>query len=164
MIFVRFFWSIFLICLIILCTPIPIVFFLGFSIWGSHSHFVGARYIIGGPIGRNVVCFCSPSRSLPYNSSTPYLCSPILGRWYTYSRSHIKYGFYIFTIIEGVISIRFFNATNEMCSLVSLRVRPLYITSSSLYYSRFEFSYFGCTGGIHIICWLFVARVSPWGS
>jgi hypothetical protein len=139
--------------------PIPTLFFLGFPTWGSHSHFVGIRCMIRGSIRRSIIYSGSLSRSSPYNSSTPYLCFPFLGGWYTYNRSCIRCGSYIFMITGRVINIRFFSAANEMCSLVSSGVGPLYITSSRLSYSRFGFSYFGCTSGIHIICWIVVAGI-----
>jgi hypothetical protein len=136
MIFAQFFGLYFPICLTILHMPIPTVFSPSFLTWGFHSHFVEIRYTIGGPIGRNVVCFSSPSCSSPYSTNPPYLCFLFLGRWYTYSRSHIKCGFCIFTIIKRVINIRFVNVANEVCSLVSSWVRPLYIISFWLFYSR----------------------------
>jgi hypothetical protein len=148
----------------ILCTPILTVFFLDFLTWRSYSHFVGVRYIIGGHIGRNVVYSGSLWCSLPYINNTPYLCFPFLGGWYTYSKSHVKCRSCVFTIAGGVISIKSFSATNEVCNLVSLRVKPFYIISSWLSYSWFSFSYFGCTGGIHIICWIICGRSSPWRS
>jgi hypothetical protein len=40
-----------------------------------------------------------------------------------------------FLLIRRVISIKFFNVVNKMCSLVSSGVRPLYINSSKLFYS-----------------------------
>ncbi len=72
-----------LVCLTIICTPIPIVFFSGFPTCGFHSHFVEVKYTTRGPIGRNVVCFGSPSHFSPYSNNPPYLCFPFLGEWYT---------------------------------------------------------------------------------
>jgi hypothetical protein len=154
MVFVRFFGSTFPICSMILHTPIPTLFFLIFLPWGFHNHFVKVRYITRGPIRRSAVCYGSPSHSSPYSGSPPYLCFPFFGRWYTHSRSRIKCGSYVFMIVWWIINIRYFSAANEMCSLVSSRVGPLYITSSWLSYSQFKFSYFGCTSGIHIIYWV----------
>jgi hypothetical protein len=34
--------------------------------------------MIGGPIGKNVVCFSSLSHSSPYNNNPPYLCFPFV--------------------------------------------------------------------------------------
>jgi hypothetical protein len=102
---------------------------------GFHSHFVKVRYIIGGRIGKNIVYFGSFSHYLPCSNSTPHLCFPFFNGWYTYSRSRIRCGFCIFTIIGGVICIRSFSAANGVCSLVSSRVGPPYITSSWLFYS-----------------------------
>lgn len=48
--FVWFFGSIFLICSMILCIPILIVFFSGFSTWEFHNHFVKVKHMIRGPI------------------------------------------------------------------------------------------------------------------
>jgi hypothetical protein len=81
-------------------------------------------------IGRNVVYFGSPSCSLPYNNSPPYLCFHFIGGWYTYNRSHIICGFYFFMIVTKVFNIRVFNVANEMCSLIITWVRPLYIIPS----------------------------------
>ncbi len=132
----------------ILCTLIPIVFFSSFSTWGSHSHFVRIMYTTRGPIGRNVVYFGSPSRSLPYNNNPPYLCFHFIGGWYTYSRFYIRCGFYFFMIVTKVFNIRIFNVANEMCSLIITWVGPLYIIPSCLSYSWFKFSYFARIGGI----------------
>jgi hypothetical protein len=153
-IFARLFGSTFRICLMILCTLIPIVFFSSFLTWGSHSHFVEIMYMTRGPIGRNVVCSRSPSCSLPYSNSPPYLCFPFIGGWYTYSRSYIRCGFYFFMIVPRVFSIGVFNGANEMCSLIITWVGPLYIIPLCFSYSWFEFSYFGHTNGIHIIPWI----------
>ncbi len=128
-IFVWFFGSTFPICLTILSMPIPIVFLSGFLTWESHSHFVRVKYTIGGPIGRNVVWSNSSSRSLSYSNSPPYLCFPFVDKWYTYSRSYIRCGSCFFTIRAGIFSIKAFNTSIEMCSLVFTGVRPLYITS-----------------------------------
>jgi hypothetical protein len=64
---------VFPICLTMLCTPIPIVFFSCFLTWGSHSHFIGVRYTTRGPIVRNVVCFSSFLPLSPYNNNPPYI-------------------------------------------------------------------------------------------
>ncbi len=116
MVFIQFFGSFFPICLTILCTSISTIFFSNFSTWEFHSHFVGIRYITWGPIERNVVYFGSLLRFSPYNN-LPYLCFPFLGGRYTYSRSYIRCGSYIFTIVGGIISIRALSAISKMCSL-----------------------------------------------
>jgi len=108
----------------------PIIFFPGLLTWGFYSHFVVVKYMKRGPIGRNVVCSSSLSCSSPYSNSPFYLCFPFLGGWYTYSTSYIICGFCIFRIVKSVISIRSFSVANEMCSLVSLGVKPFYIISS----------------------------------
>jgi hypothetical protein len=128
MIFAQFFGSNFPICSTILCMPIPTIFFPSFPTWGFHIHFIEVKYMIGGPIGRSVVCFGSPLCSSPYSSNPPYSCFPFLSGWYTYSMSCVKCGSCVFTIV-GVINIRSISATNEVCSLVSLGVGPLYIIS-----------------------------------
>jgi hypothetical protein len=129
-IFAQFSKLAFPICLIILSMPIAIVFFLSFLTWRSHNHFIRVRYTIGGPIGRNVVCLGSPSCYLPNSNSPPYLCFPFVSGWYTYNRSHIRCGSCFFIIISRILSIGAFSVANEMCSLVSTRVGPLWITSS----------------------------------
>ncbi len=144
----------------ILPTPIPTIFFLGFTTRGSHNHFIGVRYTTRRPIGRSVVCCGSPLCFSTYSINPPYLCFPFLSGWYRYNKFYIRCGSYIFMIAKGVINIRAFNTTNEVCSLAFTRVRPLYITSSWFFYSQFKFSYFGCIDGIHIVLW--VACV--WGS
>jgi hypothetical protein len=130
----------------ILCTPIPIMFFLGFSTWGSHSHFVWIIYMIGGPTRRSIIYFNSHLRFSPYNNNPPYFCFPFIGGWCAYIKSNIKCDFIFLTIVGGVFNIKAFSVTNEMCSLVS--TIALYIISSQLSYSRLEFSYFGRIGGI----------------
>jgi hypothetical protein len=159
MIFIRLFGSALPICSTTLHTPIPILFFPSFPTWGFHTHFVKIRYRTRASIGRNVDCSSSPSCFSPYNSNTPYLCFPFLGKWYTYNKSYVKYGSCIFMIARKVINIRFFSVVSEVCNLVSSRVGPFYITSSWFFYSWFGFSYFGCTDGIHIICWI----ICSWG-
>jgi hypothetical protein len=129
-------------------TPIPTIFFLSFPTWGSHIHFVKIRYITRRPIRRKVVCSNSLSRSPPYSNNPPYLCCPFVGGWYTYSKSYIRRGFYFFTIVRGIFNIGDFSAANEVCSLISTGVGPLYIISSWLSYFQLKFSYFGCTDGI----------------
>ncbi len=138
-IFTQFFKLTFPICSTILCMPISTVFFLVFPTWGSHSHFVRVRYMTRGPIGTSIVCFGSPSHFLPYINNQPYLCFLFLIGWYTYIKFCIICGSYIFTIARNFFSI---SAPSEVCSLVSIGVRPFYITSSLLSYFWFEFSYF----------------------
>jgi hypothetical protein len=130
------------ICLMIICVPIPIVFFPSFPTWGFHSHLVRVRYMTGGPIGRSIICFGSLSCFLFYSNNPPYLCFPFFSELYTYSRFYIKCGSYIFTIAKGVINNRFFSVTNKVRSLVSLGVGPFYITSSWLFYSQLGFFIF----------------------
>jgi hypothetical protein len=76
---------------------------------------------------------------LPYNDTPLHLCFPFLGRWYTYNRSHIICGSCVFTIVGRGISIKASNAANEVCSLVSKAVGPLYITSIWFFYPWIEF-------------------------
>jgi hypothetical protein len=127
--FAQFFGSMFPICLTILHTPIPTVFFPSFSTWKSHNHFIGIKYTTRGPIGQNVVCSSSFLHSSPYNNNPSYLCFPFLGEWYTYRRSYIKCDPCVFMILVGVFNIMVFSVSNEMCSLVSTKVGPFYITS-----------------------------------
>jgi hypothetical protein len=164
MVFVQFSTSTFLICLTILRMPIPIVFFLGLWTWGSHSHFIGIGYTTRGPIGRNVICYGSPSCYSPYNNSAPYLCFLFTNKWHTYNRFYIKCDSCFCTTRTKVFNIKAFSATKKMCSLVSIGVRQLYIISSWFFYSRFRFSYFGHTSGIQIIHWIIYAWSSSWGS
>ncbi len=80
---------VFPICLTMLCTPIPIVFFSCFLTWGSHSHFIGVRYTTRGPIMRNIVCFSSFLPLSPYNNNPPYI-----------SRNWSKCNHYIFDYMQ----------------------------------------------------------------
>jgi hypothetical protein len=107
MIFARFFGSIFLICLMILCMLIPPIFFSSLPTRGFHSNFVKIKYMTGGPIGRNVVCFGSPSHFSPYSNSSPYLCFPFVGGWYAYNRSRIKCGSYFLWLQHEFSTLRF---------------------------------------------------------
>jgi hypothetical protein len=68
--------------------------------------------------------------------------------------SPIRCGSCVFMIVTWVINIRVFSVVSEVCSLIFIRVGPLYIISSWLSYFRLEFSYFGCIDGIHIIHWI----------
>jgi hypothetical protein len=106
------------ICLMNLCTFIPIVFLSSFLTWGFHSHFVGVRYTTKGPIERNVVHFGSHSCSLPYSINPPYLCFPFTHEWYAYSRSYIKCDFLFFSIAIGIFNIRAFSVANEMYNFI----------------------------------------------
>jgi hypothetical protein len=85
--------------------------------------------MIGGPIEKNIVYFSLVSRSLLYNNSSPYLCFPFIGKLYTCSTSHIKYGSYFFIIGARIFNIKAFSATKEVCNMVSIKIGPLYITS-----------------------------------
>jgi hypothetical protein len=49
-------------------------------------------------------------------------------------------------IIGRIFSIGHFSAANQVCSLISIRVGPLYIISSWFSYSQLKFSYFGLMG------------------
>jgi hypothetical protein len=145
-VFIWFFRSTFPICSTILCTPIPIIFFLRFLTWGSHNHFIRVRYTIRGPTKRNIICFNSHSHFSPYNNNPPYFCFPFIGEWCVYNKSNIKCDSFFFTIVGRDLNIKSFSVIVKMCSLVS--IGPLYITSSQLFYSWFRSSYFGCIDGI----------------
>jgi hypothetical protein len=154
MVFTWFFLSTFFICLMILHMPIPKMFFPNFPTF-QHGDLIIILSKLGtwqrDPLRRtlfvltHLCAFC-------LNSSPPRLCFPFLGRWYTYKKSCIKCGSYVFTIVGKVIDIRSFSAISKVCSLVSLGVGPSYIISFWLFYSQFKFFYFGCIDGIHIIC------------
>ncbi len=121
---------IFPIYLMILCMPIPTVFFSGFLTWGSHNHFVKIRYMIERPIGRNIVFFGSLLCFLPCTTTHP-ICVFIS----LVGDTHII-GFTLdvvlvfFMITTRVFNIETFYVINEMCSLVSIGVGALYITFS----------------------------------
>ncbi len=57
----------------ILCMPIPTIFFSSFPMWGYHSHFIGVKYMTRGPIGRNVVYFLH-LRILCFTTTSPLTC------------------------------------------------------------------------------------------
>jgi hypothetical protein len=164
MVFTQIYKSIFPLCLTIICMPIPTVFFSSFLTWEFHNHFIQIKYTIGGPIGKNIVCSCLLSCFSPYNNNSPYLWFPFVNKWYTYSRSFIWCGSYFFTIVGGIFNIRTFNATSEMCNLVSTKVGPFYITSSWLSYFILRFLYFGCTNQIQIIRGIICGKSSSWRS
>jgi hypothetical protein len=128
--------------------------FLKFPTWVFHSHFVEVRYMTRGPIRRSIVCFSSFSRFLPYINSPPYLCFLFLSGWYTYNKSCIRGDSYISMITRNFFNI---SVTSEMCSLVSIGVGPLYITSwFSCFW--FRFSYFGRNNGSTSFVELFVVE------
>jgi hypothetical protein len=135
MIFAQFSKSTFPIYLMILCTPIPTIFFSSFPTWGFPNHFVGVMCTTRWPFGRNVVCFNSFSHSSPYINYPPYLCFPFVGKWYTYSRFCIRCGLKKIMIVIKNFNIQAYNAVSEMCSLVFTRFGPLYITSFWFFYS-----------------------------
>jgi hypothetical protein len=129
-IFFQFFISIFPIYLMILCTPIPIVFFSSFLTWGSHSHFIGVTYTTWGPIGRKVVTLVHLCVFRPIVTTHPIYVFPLL-----VDETHImglasNVIFFFFMIVIRVFKIKDFNVVNEMCSMVSIGVGPFYIISS----------------------------------
>jgi len=163
-IFVWFFRSTFSTCLTILCTPVPIVFFSSLLTWVSHSHSIKIKQTIRGPIRRNIVCSCSPSCFSLYNNNPPYLCFPFVGRWYAYRRSHIKCGSYFFMITTRVFNIQTFSATNKVCSLVSIKVRPLYITFHGFLIHKLGFCILSPPVGSTSFVELFMIDALSWGS
>jgi hypothetical protein len=150
-IFFRIFISIFPIYSMILCMPIPIVYFSRFLPWESHSHFIGVTYTTWGPIGRKVITLVHFCVFRPIATTHPIYVFPLL-----VDETHIM-GLassvisYFFMITVQIFKIKDFNVVNELCSMVSIGVGPLYITSSWLFYSQRGFLYFGCIGGIQII-------------
>jgi hypothetical protein len=121
MVFTWFFRSTFPMCSTILLMPIPIVLFSSFSTWGFHSHFIEIKSTIGGPIGRNVVCFVHLCVLRPIVATHP-ICVFLSLANDTHSRSRIRCGSCVFMIAGKIINIRFFSAANEVCNLVSLGV------------------------------------------
>ncbi len=75
-----------------------------------------------------------------------------VGRWYAHSWSYLRCVTYFFAIIRGVWSIRIFSVIDKMCSLVSTRVSPVYITSSRFFCTWIRFSYYRCSNGFFAIC------------
>jgi hypothetical protein len=146
------FGSVFPICSLVLCMPISIIFLGGFLTQGFHCHFIQVWYFIGGSFGRNVVCINSSSHFPSYCSNPPYLCFSFVGKWFTHSWSCIKHVTWFFVVIRKVWSIMTFNVVEKMCSLVSTKVRPIYITSSKLYCIWVLFSYCKCSDGLFVIC------------
>ncbi len=138
--------------------PSPLYIFLGFLTWGFHNHFVEIMYMTRAPIGRSIVCSGSFSHFSHYSSNPPYLCFPFLSKWYTYSKSQIKCGSYVFTIIIRVININTLSAISEVCSLVSLGVRPLCITSSWPFYFNSSFHILDALVGSISFVRLFMAK------
>jgi hypothetical protein len=118
-VFIWFFRSTFPICSTILCTPILTVFFLGFSTWGFHSHFVEVWYTIGGPLGGPlfVLAHFHASRLIVVIHLT--FVFPLL-----VDDTHIiGFALYVipifFMITVRVFSIKVFSATSKMHNLVS---------------------------------------------
>jgi hypothetical protein len=120
----------------ILCTPIPTIFFStiptiffsSFPTWRYHNHFVKVKYMTRGPIGKNVVYYVHIC-TLSLQQQPPYLCFLFIGKQYIYNRFRIKCGSYFFMITTRVFNFRVFSAANEVCSLFSTRIGPFYITS-----------------------------------
>jgi hypothetical protein len=55
-------------------------------------------------------------------------------------------------LICGACNIRTFHSLNEICSLVSIGIRPIHITSNKLSYTQHMFSFSRCTNGFYAIC------------
>jgi hypothetical protein len=121
--------------------------FPSFSPWGSHNHFVGVRYMIRGTHWREHCLFWLTFMLFALQQQPTLLVFSFLNRWYTYSRSYIRCGSCVFIIAREFINIKSFGVAIEVCSLVSLGVGPLYITSSWLSYSQFGFCIFGAPMG-----------------
>jgi hypothetical protein len=62
-------------------------------------------------------------------------------------------------ITTGIFNIKAFNATNKMCSLVSIGVRPLYITSHGFLTPDLGFCILGALVGSTSFVELFVVEV-----
>jgi hypothetical protein len=134
------------------------VFFSGFSTWGFHSHFIKVRSTTWGPIGKNVVYSSAPPHFLPYNNNTPFLCFPFLSGWYTYCRSHIRCGSYIFMIARRVINIKAFNVASKVRSLVSTWFGPLISLPFGFFTSNLSFHILGALMGSTSFVELFVVK------
>jgi hypothetical protein len=145
-------------CSMILLMPIPIVLFLGFLTWGSHSHFIEIRSTTWGPIGRNVVHFVHLRVLHPIVATHP-ICVFLSLANDTHSRSCIKCGSCVFTIAGRVISIRFFSAANEVCNLVSSGVGPLYTFPFGFFIPNSTFHILGAPVGSTSFFELFVVKV-----
>ncbi len=70
----------------------------------------------------------------------------------------LKCGSYFFAIIVRVFSIKAFNATNEMCNLVSTGVRPPYETFSWFFIFKLSFHILGTLVRSKSFVKLFVAK------
>jgi hypothetical protein len=111
----------------------PHYIFASFPTWGSHSHFVGIRYTIKGPIGPLGGALFALTHLCTFHIVTT--THPTYVYLYLVDDTHIvgptsNVVCCIFMSVRGVINIKSFSAANEMCNLVSSKVGPLYITSS----------------------------------
>jgi hypothetical protein len=140
----------------------PIIFFLGFLTWGFHSHFVGVKYTIKGPIGNNVVWIGSFLHSSPYSSSPPCVFPSSVGDMHIVGPTSNVVCFFI-TIIR-IFSIKTFSATNKMCSLGFDRGwTTLYHFLLAFLLPTWDFV-FWAHWWIQIICWIVCGWGSSWRS
>ncbi len=69
-----------------------------------------------------------------------------------------KHGTHIFTLTSGACNTRTFHSLNKMCSLLSIDIILIHITSNKLSYIQHMFSYSRCTNGFYAICGILCCR------
>jgi hypothetical protein len=125
----------------VFCGPIWCLFVFSIKTLNIQNFCTNTTLKVGvhlGAIGFNLLRLPPTCQSV-FHSQTHFLslkhpCTPhlitnlMLGLWH--SRSCIKCGSYFFIIARWIFNIKIFNATIEMCTLVSTSVGSIYIISS----------------------------------
>jgi len=137
--------------------PIFTIFFTSFLIRGFTIILSKFGTWQGGSFGWNIIYFTTFLCFLPYYNNTPYLCFLHL-LMISICWPNFKHGTHISTFTSGACNIRTFHSLSEMCSLVSIGIRPIHVTSTKLFYTQHMFSYFRCTSGFYGICGILCCR------
>jgi hypothetical protein len=127
-IFYWYFGSIFPICFMILGVPITTIFFISFSTWGFHNHFIWIWHMTTWSFGWNLVHPTTTTHLLLFFLHSPMICISLImfKMWYM---------FFFFSFIGGVCTLRTFHLIDKMCSLVSIRIILVHITFTKLSYT-----------------------------
>jgi len=114
-----------------------------------------------GSLGRSVFYISSSSHFPSYCNDPPYLCFSFVSKWYAHNWFCLKCVTCFFVITGKFWSIKTFNITDEVCSLVSIGVRLVYITSSRFSCTWVQSSYSRCSSVFFAICGVFCIKGIP---
>jgi hypothetical protein len=153
------------------------IFFICSPILHTHLNYISERLLYMGTsrsfhpsiiydkriLLEEFFCIKSSLHFLSHCSNPPNLCFSLIGKWYTHNWSCFEHVTFFFAITKILYNIRTFNAINKVCSLVSTRVKPIYITSSKFSYIWIWSSYSKCSNGFFGICGILHIKGAPKG-